>query len=408
MELGLGYITGYNPENATVDIRTANGTQYPAVPFDSSLAVYATPVLPILQTQNDVTTAVKIGSFVLYARFSDKDLRIIRIFNDDQDIIENFPGHTTRMVHGTIRDTLLAMMQDGELLMMAPGRIIETTSDVFERQMGSWMLLKNSGDAILSNADSSCEVFVSHSGPFEVTATKHRIIGSDTRVEEDDAGTLIAESGASRGTPVSLSLMKDGMAQLISGASSLSMTPTGMNMAAGDISISGGNTVTVDTATLEIVAKVVEIDAEGITLAAHNTALITADNVGLYASTNVGITADGAVNILAGTTAGITAISAIDVAAKNVGIAADETLNLKFGQGQIVLGSTGAQIVLNEDAKLVITIGDTTIEVSTSGVNIAPPAGTGTVIVGPTASAQSVLYGTPANPLASTVLKVGA
>ena len=291
-EVGLGFVTAYNPVNATIDIRTIDGTPYPSLAFDSNLALYSTPVLPIMRTEQSTGSIriIKLGSCVLFAKFSDSNIRIIRIFNDDQDIVKNIAGRTNQIAHNVVRDTLLSMLQDGEVLVSAPGRIIETSPQVFERQAGSWLLLKNSGDAILSNADSSCEVWVSYTGQFEVNATKYRLRGVDTRVQEEDSGALVLASGENRGSPVSLTLSKNATAQLTSGASYMTMTPTGYDISSGVVNISGGNELNLNSANLSLSASVLAIDSGSADIAIEGDLSVAADMINIDSNKDVTIT----------------------------------------------------------------------------------------------------------------------
>ena len=380
-EVGLAYVIGYNPDNATIDIRTIDGTVYSALPFDANLAFYSTPVLPILRTEpsTGAVRTIKLGSCALFTKFSDNNIRIVRIFNDDQDLIKNFPGRANQPIHAYVRDTLVASLQDGEALMSAPGRIIETTVGVYERQVGSWLLCKNSGDAILSNADSSCEVFVSYSGQFEVNSTKYRMIGVDTKIQEDDAGTLWLTSGASRGSPVSLSLSKDAVAQLASGTSLMTMTPSDYTISSGVVNITGGNEVNVDTATLNMSASTLNVAAENLDVAVS---------------------------------AGLTA-AAYDLAVRaynTAAVSADKSITVSAPKNNILIDATGTKITIDPEAKLTIVIGETSIEVSKDGITLLPPSGK-IVSVGANASKQVLIEGTAAQalvPVYSTVLKVAS
>ena len=361
-EVGLGYITAYNPVNATVDFRTIDGTPYPNQPFDSNLAQYSTPVLPILRTEQSTGAIkiVKLGSCVLFAKFSDSNLRIIRVFNDDQDIVKNIAGQTNQTSRAVVRDTLLAMLQDGEALMSAPGRIIETSPQVFERQAGSWLLLKNSGDAILSNADSSCEMWVSYTGQFEVNSTKYRMQGVDTRVQEDEAGSLVIASGENRGSPVVFTLTKDATAQLTSGASSMVMTTGEYSISSGTVNISGGNEVSISSANLNLSAAVLNVGAENANVNVSETLAVVAKDVTASASNNLSVAAAKSVDVTAGATLSAASAQAITLTApKNV----------------VAIDATGTKITIDEAAKLTIVVGETSIEVSKTGVIILPPTG---------------------------------
>ena len=389
MELILGYVTGYHPENGTIDIRSTSGTPFNAMPFDSSLAFYNTPVLPILREDGDATRIVKAGSFAILARFSDHQTRIVRIFNDDQDIIKNYSGHANRPLHGLMQDTLLAMLQDGEALMQAPGRIVETKPGIFERQPGAWMLLKNSGDAILSNADSSCEVWISYSGLFEVTGTKYRLIGSDTRIQEDDAGTLTMVSGASRGTPVSLTLTKDAVATLATGESTMVLSPTTYSVDAAVVNISGGNEVNLDATTLYLTSIDTVVGTEYLSVAVTNDATLQAADVAVSAAASL--------TVSAGTTMTASVSQAISITAP---------------QNAVTIDKNGTNISINGDAKLTIQVAGSSLVISTDGITLQPPAGK-VVAIGEGASQQVLITGTSVAggalvPVFSQVLKVAS
>jgi hypothetical protein len=386
MEMLIGYVVGYHPENATIDIRSADGTKYDALAFDSSLAFYCTPVLPIMRTEaaTGAVRAVKIGSFVMFMKFDDSSIRIVRIFNDDQDILKNFPGHATRPIHGFVQDTLLAMLQDGEALIQAPGRIIETSSDIFERKMGSWMLFKNSGDAILSNADSSCEMFVSNTGQWEITATKIRLRGSDTEIVEDDQGDLYITSGAQRGQPVKLIMSSNyGTATLSSGTTTMTVSEEYYSLSSGFMNLSAGNEMNLSTTAFNLAAST-------IVASANSVAVSGADSVTASAP---------AVNVAAGATATISAGQAVVINAP---------------KNNIVVDQNGTTLTLDADTKLTIIIGEAKLLMSKDGVTLVPPPGK-VVGIGENASQQVLITGTVAagpgvvfTPVYSTLLKVAS
>jgi len=387
MELILGYVIGYHPENGTIDIRSTSGTPFNAMPFDASLAFYNTPVLPILREGTDATRIVKAGSFAILARFSDHQTRIIRIFNDDQDIIKNYSGHANRPLHGQMQDTLLAMLQDGEALMQAPGRFVETKPGIFERQPGSWMLLKNSGDAILSNADSSCEVWISYSGQFEVTGTKYRLIGADTKIQEDDAGTLTMVSGAARGTPVTLTLTKDAVATLTAGEASMVLSPTTYSVDASVVNISGGNEVNLDATTIYLTAIDTAIGTEYLDMEVTNEAILHA--------ADIAVSADASLSLSAGTT---------------MAASSSQSVMITAPQNAIVIDKTGTKITIDGDAKLTISVAGSSLEISKDGITIVPPAGQPVAIGSGSTTKQILIDGTTTSqgiiPLFSKMLVV--
>ena len=357
MEVCLGYIMGYHPENATVDIRTIDGTPYNALPFDANLAFYSTPVLPIFRTDpiTNAVTTVKMGSFVLLAKFSDSNIRIIRIFNDDQDLVQNYPGRNTRSVHGFVQDTLIAMMQDGEALISAPGRIIETTPNRFERQAGAWMLFKNSGDAILSNADSSCELWVSHDGKFEANTTKFRLKGLNTLIQEDDAGVLTLSSGTSAAIPVTLVMDAEVGAQLTNGDSTMLLSTTDYSVSAGVVNIGGGNAITLTTPQCTIAAGITDVVGDEISLDATS---------GITAAANT-------LDLVAYDTAGISAGTTGTIAANDLVVNAGNTVSITVPKTAFAMGPTGATITLDKSVTLTILVGSNSIVVSDSGIILA-------------------------------------
>jgi hypothetical protein len=367
MELGLGYVMGYHPENATVDIRTIDGTPYSALPFDANLAFYSTPVLPILRTDTltGAVNTVKMGSFVMFAKFSDSNIKIIRIYNDDQDLIKNFPGHANRLVHGYVQDTLLAMMQDGEALISAPGRIIETAPDVFERKVGSWMLFKNSGDAILSNADSSCEVWVSYDGKFEANTTKYKFVGTDTQVQETADGDLQLSAGAALGDHVTLTLSKDAVAELSSGTAYMTLSSAAYTVSADTVTLDGGSAVNLNSSLIALAGKDITVAGTDVLLSADAGITGTATNIALSAINSVALSAGAAASV------GAPAIS----------VAAGTSISITAPKNAITVDETGTKITLDESAKITITVGKTSLEVSKTGVKIIPDT-TGKVEIG--------------------------
>jgi hypothetical protein len=382
MEIGLGYVSSYNPENATVDIRTTDGTSYNALAFDSSLAFYCTPVLPIMRTEKSTgaVRTVKIGSFVMFVKFNDSNIRILRIFNDDQDILRNYSGHASRPIHGYVQDTLLAMLQDGEALIQAPGRIIETSPDIFERKMGSWMLFKNSGDAILSNADSSVEMFISNDGQWEVTATKIRVRGADTEIVEDAQGDLYITSGVQRGKPVKLIMSSNyGTASLSSGTTVMTVSEEYYSLTAGFMNFSAGNEMNLSTTAFNLSANAINA---------------TANTVGVVGVETITASAP-AINVAAGATAAISAGQAVVITAP---------------KNNIVVDQNGTTLTLDADTRLTIIIGEAKLLMSKDGVVLVPPPGK-TVGVGENATKQILIEGTAASslvPVFSTLLKVAS
>jgi len=399
-EVGLGFVTAYNPNNATIDIRTIDGTPYPGLPFDANLAFYSTPVLPILRTEpsTGAIKTVKLGSCVLFAKFSDSNLRIIRIFNDDQDIVKNIAGQTNQTARAIVRDTLLAMLQDGEALVSAPGRIIETSPQVFERQAGSWLLLKNSGDAILSNADSSCEVWVSYTGQYEVSSTRYRLRGVDTRVQEDDAGSLIIASGENRGSPVVFTLSRDATAQLTSGASSMVMTSGEYSISSGTVNISGGNEVSLSAANLNLSSAVLNVGTENANVNVSETLTVAAKDVAASASNDLSAAATKNLNVTAGAT---------------LSAAASQAIMINAPKNAVTIDATGTKITIDEAAKLTIAIGQTSLEVSKDGIKLLPPFGKAItcgsspvqVLLGDATAAAAIASVCSATVTSSTVLK---
>jgi hypothetical protein len=353
MEIGLGYILAYDPGNGTIDIRTMDGTTYNSLAFDSSLAFYCTPVLPILRADAaGAMRAVKIGSFVMFAKFNDSNIRIIRIFNDDQDILQNYSGHASRPVHGYIQDTLIAMLQDGEALIQAPGRIVETTPDIFERKMGSWMLFKNSGDAILSNADSSCEMWVSNTGQWEVTAAKYRLHGADTEIQEDDSGDLHFLAGAQRGQPVELVMSStDGSAALTTGDSSMVITPDDYSLSAGVMNLFAGNELNLSAAAFTLAVS--SLDASANTVDVVGTEYIAAS------APQINITAGVTATVEAGQAVIVNSPAVIVTAAKNIA----------------QMDQQGTTLTLDKDTEMTVIIGDAKLTISKDGVVLIPPAG---------------------------------
>ncbi len=359
MQQGIGYVLNYHPDNATVDIRTVDGSTFPGVPLDANIAFYATPVAAVIGPDpvTGITRVLKSGSTIQFFRQADNTLRILRLFNDDTSILKNNDGITTHPADGRIQDSLLALMQSGEALMSAPG-LIEIAADgkTYERIPGSWALAKNNGDFIVSNADSSAELFLSYTGDIEFTGVTYSLRGIGTSVVETAAGDL--KLTASGKAPVALSLGADGTSSWTAPGVSVSLSSGTLDVTAGDIALNASTTATISAGQATISAATLNTATQDTTLYAGNSLAISSPALSTTA-TNSTVSVSGALNAtIAGTTLNMT--------------------------------SSGGSIQLADSAVLSITIKGTVLRVSSSGVEIALD-NTGSVCVGDPGSAVPVL-----------------
>lgn len=268
-EICVGIVTAYDPRRATISIRTQNGATFDDIPFDSSLGLYSTPVVSKLVTRpGGAIEVAKSGSFVLYSPITESNIRVLRLLNDDQALVASFERSSSRLSKGVVQDTLLYMVQEGETLITAPGKIYELSPNQYARTHGAWSLFKNSGDLILSNADTSAQVFLDRLGVLDIRSTSFTLAGQQARIYEDSAGALRMEAGPQRDVSSSLSLSTAGSATLSGGTASVTVDSTGVAVASKDFRVNIGGTLdlsapqtTISTNTLTAAATSADISA---------------------------------------------------------------------------------------------------------------------------------------------------
>ena len=203
LPLKLGYILNYNPKTLTVDIKDFDGTVYTDVILSSGLAVFSTPVLPIVSGNS----LIKSGSLVLFTKVLDTTIIVIKLFNDDLDISVNGPKPNMRPFNGKLNDLALELLKDGELLLQAPG-VIDT--QLLQRVPGALIALKNDGQMLLSNSNGSASMYFDNNSKINIACVAADINGRNTRMYEDDDGILHLEAHVGN-IPVSkINLNSDG------------------------------------------------------------------------------------------------------------------------------------------------------------------------------------------------------
>lgn len=191
MNLKNGYVIGYDPKTATIDIRTADGTTYNNVHYLPSLGVYPTPIVSTLNSDGSIK---KFGSNVIF--YEEDDLiYAIAIYNDDLDLSRYLNVTSKRIGSAIVQEPLYQLLQEGECLLAAPGRHINKNSNP-QRQPGSWILLKNTGDALFSNADMSAQIILDTDGKFYVNAIEYVLQGLNTSVYEKDGNLTLVNKNA--------------------------------------------------------------------------------------------------------------------------------------------------------------------------------------------------------------------
>ena len=332
----LGFITGYNPDRASVDIRSMDGNTYSGVPFDSSLAFYGTPVLPILRVENQKVILKRAGSYVMYTRLNDNNLRIIKLFNDDQGIISNESGSSLRSDRGTVQDSLLYSLQDGEALVSSPGRLQEIAQNQYERVRGAWLLLKNSGDAYLSNALTTASISLDAYGNLDMKSLAYAISGTFSKIFESTTGTLTLGSGPQKSFNSWLEMTPDGVSTLVGGNSSISVYE---------------NTIILNTQSLDFTV------GGDITLAAPDVVVST---------TTLAVSADSASVSSRELSVSGTTLSA--AATGTLSLTAGDTVNVARGDSSLKLSESGGELTVT--GTISIKVGDSVITLSETGVDI--------------------------------------
>ena len=262
-DIGTGYITAYNPDKATVDVRTDAGVPFNDQPFDSSLGIYVTPVLPIITGttgSNELTT--HIGSRVIYAAIDDANIRIIRIYNDDPLLVSNMTGVTK--YRGDVQDSLIRMLQQGETLVSSPGKLELGSDGKYSRTRGGWMLFRNGGDVFLSNANTSAQAWFKDSGVVDIKSVEFSLMGTLTSLVETSDGTFMLTSG--RKAQSGLTVDPEGILTLYSGSSSLEIDDATTTLGTQELLLSVGNEAAIDAATLGLNATTLNATATTLTL----------------------------------------------------------------------------------------------------------------------------------------------
>ncbi len=223
--LKLGYILKYNPKTVTADIKSFDGATYTDVSLSSSLAVFATPVLPVTSGNK----LVKSGSIVLYIKDTDTDVLIIKLLNDDLDISVNDSEPSIRPFNGELSDPALGLLEDGELLLQSPGVI---DPQLLQRVPGALIVLKNDGQMLLSNSNNSASIYFDDNSKINISCIAVDINGKSTRMYEDDDGTLHLESLVENASVSKIDLNLDGTLSIESN-SAMSIEGSSVNINSG-------------------------------------------------------------------------------------------------------------------------------------------------------------------------------
>lgn len=212
MTTELGQIIAFNSQRLTADILLANGLIYKDIPFATNLSVVTAPILPETENLKDplndakgnlayLTKIVKNGSFVLIGKFSDYKIMILQVLRDDLTILGYESAKANKLGHN---DSILSLISEGDLLLRAIGTYYPnegenpSSYEGYTRQSGSWILLKNSGDLLISNKDSSGAILLTNLGGVSLTGTKYTILGNKSSIKELESGSLeISHNSAS-------------------------------------------------------------------------------------------------------------------------------------------------------------------------------------------------------------------
>lgn len=348
-EICLGIITAYDPVAATVDIRTHKGATFPAIPFDSSMGLYSTPVVAKVAELPDGTIGVKkAGTFVLYSALTDGNVRLLRMLNDDQSLVAAFSGRTMREAKGIVQDTLVYMLQEGETLLTAPGKIYEHTPGQFVREHGAWALLKNSGDMLLSNADTSAQMFLDRDGKLDLRGTNFSIAGPSAHIYEDTDGSLILGAGPQREFQASITAGAAGLLTLQGGTSSVTVESDLVEINTTDVNVTVGGTITLHAPEIDLSASNVAVESNTIAVSASESLAVSAKD------------------------ATVTADSTLAIDAPVTSIKAATSVDVNVGTSSISID--GTKMALTADSEVTITIGDSVITVSSAGIDISASA----------------------------------
>jgi hypothetical protein len=333
----FGYITGYDAAKATIDIRSlAGNSTFSGVPFDSSLAFYGTPVLPILKTENGELKLKRAGSYVMYTRIDDNNLRIIKLYNDDQAIIANSSGSSLRSDRGTIQDSLLYSLQDGEALVTAPGRLIEVGQNRYERIRGAWLLLKNSGDAYLSNALTTASINVDSYGNLDLRSISYALSGTFSKIFESPTGTLTLGSGPQKSFAAWLDVTPDGVATLNGGNSSIAVYENNIILNTQSLDLTVGGDITLAAPELDLSATTLNV--------ASDTAAVAVRQLSVT-GTDISATGAATLALAAGTTASLSrGESALRLTEEGGELSITGTLRIKVGDSVLTISDAGIDI----------------------------------------------------------------
>jgi hypothetical protein len=209
LNLEIGQIIKYYPEELSADVESNVGTIYEHVPFLTSSSIIVGPLEPQIkeytieninaQVSASAKEIIKTGSFVILAKLYNTDkVVILSLLNDDLSVL----GTEGVGVSRSKNFPLLSLVEAGDTLITALGRYeedpfipIDDTFNRYKRMYGSWLLLKYFGDAILSSANSTSRVWLCHTGEVKIQGSTYELFGRHSSIYENAEGDCVLSRG---------------------------------------------------------------------------------------------------------------------------------------------------------------------------------------------------------------------